>query len=67
MDTDAALAIGLSTRAVAVACVTIARYLQEQDAGFANYVKGSLANAATAGLGETDLVFLRLLVRSVSD
>ncbi len=55
----------LSDRSMAVAVITLARYLVRRDPGAVIYLQDALEQAKAAGLSTTELATLALVVRAV--
>ena len=51
----------LSSRALAVGVITMARFIGHSDPALSGYLRESLRHAEQSGLGPDDLVFLKLL------
>lgn len=56
---------GPSNQALAVALITLTRYLAGRDVGLVSYLQSSLEHARASHLLEADLAVLHLLVRSI--
>ena len=57
---------GLSDRSLAVALITMARYLADKDPSLSVYLKASLDHARASSLSEADLIVLGLLIGAIS-
>ena len=55
----------LTDRSMAVAVITLARYLVRRDPGAVAYLQDALEQANAAGLSTTELATLALVVRAV--
>ena len=55
----------LTDRSMAVAVITLARYLVRRDPGAVAYLQDALKQARAAGLSTTELATLALVVRAV--
>lgn len=56
----------VSQKGLAVAVITIARYLASQQPNFGLFLRAASDHAAAAGLAPADLAFLELLITSVT-
>lgn len=64
-DISAARSSKLSERSLAVALITMARFIAGANPDFSRYLSGSLDNAIVAGLTEGDLAALRLVIKAI--
>lgn len=56
--------LGLTTRSVAVGCITLTRYLRTRDPDLSDYLGTALANATESGLSKADLALLKIMVET---
>lgn len=56
----------VSTKGLAVALVSISRYLATQQSDFRLFLRASADHAAASGLQPVDLAFVELLIKSVT-
>ena len=64
-DASTASTSGLSDRSLAVALITLARYLADRDPSLSAYLNASLDHARASSLTEQDLAALRLVIGSI--
>lgn len=56
----------VTTKGLAVALVSISRYLATQHSDFGLFLRASADHAAASGLQPVDLAFVELLIKSVT-
>lgn len=64
-EASTASATSLSGRSLAVALITLARYLADKDAELPAYLRSSLSHAEASKLSDEDLAALRLVVGAI--
>ena len=57
----------LSDRSLAVALITLTRYLADKDPGLGAYLRSSLRHAEASKLSDDDLAALRLVIGAIGD
>lgn len=64
-ESSAASASSLSDRSLAVALITITRYLADKDPSLTAYLQASLDHARASSLSEEDLATLKLIINAI--